>query len=304
MATRIRFGVQASPLDQTEWTETAKRSEDLGFDFLCCADHPGSRPSPIVSLAAAAAVTDRIKLGTYVSNAGIRDPLDLAIDIATLDIVSNGRAILGLGAGHTPAEWEARGTQRPSVQQRIARLIDVATATRQLLEGEAVSLDRSGIRLVEAQLEDELQRKVPLLIGGTNAKILRFAAEHADVIGLTGLGRTLDGGHRHALRWSRSQLAKSFSIARSGTGRAQPPEIQALVQVVNTTEDPNSVAEEVAVRSGAPVIEILNSPFVLLGTIDQIVERIRENAEKWGIDSYVVRSDVVDEIGKVIAKLD
>lgn len=299
----FRFGVQASPADRSEWIETAKRSEDLGFDMLCDGDHPGSNPSPIVSLAAAAAVTSRIKLGTYVSNAGVRDPMDLAIDIATLDLVSDGRAVLGLGAGHTPAEWEARGMPRPGVEQRVARLIDVATTTTRLLAGETVSLDRSGIRLVEAALDSRLHRNVPLLVGGNNRKILQFAAAHADVIGLTGVGRTLADGHKHELKWSRSQLEESFTLARSNTTRAQRPEIQALVQLARVTDDPNSFAEKMGADFGVPSEQILASPFVLLGTVDQIVERIEHNAETWGIDSYVVRRSSLDEIGQVIAKL-
>ncbi len=275
----VRFGVQAGPLDHSEWLETAKRAEDLGFDFLCDGDHPGSHPSPIVSLAAAAAVTSRIKLGTYVSNAGVRDPMDLAIDIATLDLVSDGRAVLGLGAGHRPAEWEARGMKRPGVEQRVARLIDVATTAMQLLAGETVSLDRSGIRLVEAQLDNQLQRTVPLLIGGNNRAILRFAAERADVIGLTGLGRTLEGGHEHELKWSRDQLSESFALARSSTNRTRRPEIQALVQVAQVTDDPASVAEKMGADFDVAPDQILASPFVLVGTVDQLAQEMLS----WGV---------------------
>lgn len=303
MGQGVRFGVQAGPLDRSEWIETAKRAEDLGFDFLCDGDHPGAHPSPIVSLAAAAAVTSRIKLGTYVANAGVRHPIDLAVDIATLDLMSEGRAILGLGAGHTPVEWEARGMQRPGVEQRVNRLIDVATTAMQLLAGETVSVDRSGIRLVDAQLDSQLHRNVPLLIGGNNREILRFAAEHADLIGLTGLGRTLEGGHKHELKWSRSQLTESFALARSSTTRPQPPEIQALVQVAQVTDDPNSVAEKMGADFDVPPDQILASPFVLVGTVDQLVERIQHNTATWGIDSYVVRRPALDDIGRVIAKL-
>lgn len=229
--------------------------------------------------------------------------MDLAVDIATLDLVSDGRAVLGLGAGHTPAEWEVRGVQRPGVAQRVARLIDVATTTMQLLAGETVSVDRSGIRLVEAQLDDQLHRNVSLLIGGNNRRILLFAAEHADVIGLTGLGRTLEGGHKHELKWSRRQLAESFTLARSSTTRTERPEIQALVQVAQVTDDPNSIAEKMGADFGVPPDQILASPFVLAGTLDQIVDRIHRNTETWGVDSYVVRRASLDEIGRVIAKL-
>ena len=136
------FGVQASPTSKYLWLETARRCEDLGYDLLCVGDHTGSWPSPFVALGAAAAVTDGISLGPYVANAGLRTPLGLATDIATLDIISNGRAILGLGAGHTPHEWEMQARKRPCSDDRVDRLIAVSGAVTALLSGEEVT--RSG----------------------------------------------------------------------------------------------------------------------------------------------------------------
>jgi alkanesulfonate monooxygenase SsuD/methylene tetrahydromethanopterin reductase-like flavin-dependent oxidoreductase (luciferase family) len=97
------FSLQAVPGDAAEWLDTARRAEAGGFDTLLTADHPGSCAAPFVALAAAAAVTSRIRPGSYVSNAGVREPMLLAADVATLDVVSGGRAVLGLGAGHPPA---------------------------------------------------------------------------------------------------------------------------------------------------------------------------------------------------------
>lgn len=109
----VSFSVQASPTDARSWLRLAQRCEAAGFDALLTADHPGSDASPFVALAAAAAVTSSIGLGSYVSNAAVREPIVLATDVATLDVVSDGRARLGLGAGHTPAEWHAIGRERP-----------------------------------------------------------------------------------------------------------------------------------------------------------------------------------------------
>ncbi|MFI7079607.1 LLM class flavin-dependent oxidoreductase [Micromonospora sp. NPDC049903] len=80
--------------------------------------HPGSAASPFVALAAAAAVTSTIGPGSYVSNAVVREPILLAADVATLDLVSGGRARLGLSAGHAPGEWETIGRPRPDVAGR------------------------------------------------------------------------------------------------------------------------------------------------------------------------------------------
>src|ERR1700730_1077832 len=102
----IRFGLQAGlAADPRALRELAKKAEDSGFDALYVADHLGATASPFAALAAAAEATSTLKLGTYVLNVGIRDPLTLASDAATVDVISNGRFILGLGAGHTPVEW-------------------------------------------------------------------------------------------------------------------------------------------------------------------------------------------------------
>lgn len=284
--------------------ETARRSEDLGFEFFCIGDHPSSWPSPFTALGAAAGSTTSILLGPYVANAGLRNPLDLATDIATLDIVSDGRAVLGLGAGHTPQEWAMRSLQRPSPGARIDRLIATAEATRSLLRGDTISSE-GPVRLSGAVLGERLVRpNVPLLVGGNNRRLLRYAARNADIIGLTGLGRTLDGGHRHEVCWSEGELRETFSLAASSTERPRRPEIQALVQWAEVTSDPESIANRISHDLEVPTPQVLASPFILLGSVGQIADRVLANADRWGVDSYVVRESSINDIGRVIDALD
>ena len=110
----IRFGLQATlDSDPRAWLDLARRAEGSGFDALYVADHLGATASPFTALAAAAGATSTLKLGTYVLNTGIRDPLSIASEAATLDVISHGRFMLGLGAGHTPAEWSMTGREYP-----------------------------------------------------------------------------------------------------------------------------------------------------------------------------------------------
>jgi alkanesulfonate monooxygenase SsuD/methylene tetrahydromethanopterin reductase-like flavin-dependent oxidoreductase (luciferase family) len=122
----ISFGLQAAP-DAGQWPAFASRAESLGFETLCTADHPGLTVSPFAALAAAAPSTKTIRLGTAVVNAGVRDPFDIASDVATLDLLSDGRALLGLGAGSTPSEWTSRGREYPSPGERIEHLSRVTS---------------------------------------------------------------------------------------------------------------------------------------------------------------------------------
>jgi len=144
------FALQAQPTDAADWLDLARRAEAAGFDTLLAADHPGSCAAPFVALAAAAAVTTTIRLGSYVANAAVREPILLAADVATLDVVSGGRALLGLGAGHTPAEWDAIGPFRlltalpPDVAHDPAVRALLGTAHRELARTAEVFLDRAG----------------------------------------------------------------------------------------------------------------------------------------------------------------
>ena len=97
----IAISVQAAPAGLASWLDLARRLEDGGFRALLAGDHPGSGASPWPALGAAAAVTQALELGTYVVQAGVREPVHVAADAATLDILAPGRVLLGIGAGHT-----------------------------------------------------------------------------------------------------------------------------------------------------------------------------------------------------------
>ena len=116
----IRVSLQGQLKSTPRWLELARAVDAGGFDTLYVADHPGTLPAPFVTLAAAATVTDRIRLGTCVVNAGRWEPLALAAEVATLDVLSGGRSVLGIGAGHTPAEWSMAELEIPGPAARIA----------------------------------------------------------------------------------------------------------------------------------------------------------------------------------------
>jgi probable F420-dependent oxidoreductase len=290
----MTFSLQAVPSGAREWRELAVRAERAGFDTLLVPDHPGSCAAPFVALAAAAAVTDTIGLGSNVTNAGVREAIHIAVDVATLDVVSGGRARVGLGAGHTPVEWRAIGRERPDVAGRVDRCLHVATAVRALLDGEAVG---------DAVLEKPrpVQARVPLSLGTANSELLRWAGEHADIVGLSGLGRTLQDGHSHLTRWKPSQIDQQISCVDAGAaGRADPPAREALVQIVEITDDAEAVAAPHAERLGMPVADLLAAPFVLIGTVAEIRSAMARHEERWGITRYVTREAALDAVETLI----
>jgi len=302
----IELSVQASPTDRMSWVALAQRCEAVGCRALLVSDHPGSGPSPFVALAAAAAVTTTLRLGSYVINAGVHHPLLLAGEVATLDVVSDGRAELGIGAGHTPAEWAMTGRMRPSPTGRVDRMISVTTAVRDLLTGRTVPAEAAGAH-ADVQLSGPrpVQQPVPVLVGGGNPALLRWGGAHADAVGLSGLGRTLADGHAHTVSWSTAQLDGHVRLVRRGAAEAgrPTPALEALVQHVEVTDDRDQAARPFAAESDLDVHDVLAVPYVLIGTIDQIVEQLHTARERWGITRWVVRVGALAVAEQILAAL-
>ncbi|NGN64832.1 LLM class flavin-dependent oxidoreductase [Streptomyces sp. A7024] len=299
------ISLQAQPKDAASWSALARRAEDAGFDALLAADHPGAVASPYVALAAAAAVTSRLGLGAYVSHAGIREPLLLAGDVATLDLVSGGRARLALGAGHTPAEWEMLGSSRPDVAGRVRRFLAVAEATRTLLAGGEITLEGPEVHARGARLDGPrpVQEQVPFVFGGGNSTLLRWAGEHADVVALSGLGRTLPDGHKHRTRIAETDVDRQLELVAAGAAAADreaPPGLEALVHFVELTDDAAAAAAGIAERLDCTAEVLLASPYAWIGTEAEIRAKIERDRNRWGITRYVVREPGFDVAERVL----
>ncbi len=303
----IRISVQAAPKDRTSWLELARDVEDGGFQALYAADHPGTSPSPFVALAAAAAVTEQIELGTCVVNAGLWEPLALANAAATLDLVSDGRTILGVGAGHTPQEWTSIGRTLPTPSERVARMIELVDAATQLLGGGATNYAGHHFTLSDAVLDDPrpVRNPVPLLIGGNGRNVLQFAGRRADIVGITGLGRTMPDGHHHEVDWSRDALEATIRTIRPDRDRDnRAAEIEALVQAVVITDDVTNAAREMtALIAGTSIDDLIATPFVWIGTVDDIAAKLEETQRTLGISRYVVRPSAMHDARLIIDAL-
>jgi probable F420-dependent oxidoreductase len=299
--TDISFSLQARPTDRDSWVQLARRAEAEGFQALYCADHPGYGSSPFVSLAAAAAVTDRIDLGTYVSQAGVREPVHVVSEAAALAVLAPDRVILGLGAGHNPAEWHQIGRERPSARDRAARLEQFVDVTARLARGETVTHESGHLTLRDARVEGA--GGLRLLVGGGNPVILRAAARVADIVALTGLGRTLADGRDHEVRWSRDVLERQLELVRKEAERhGRRPVLDVLVQVVTVSDDRDATLAGLAEEIGAPAADLAETPYVLVGTEDEMADQVRRQAADYGITSYVVRQPI-DPVVNVMARL-
>jgi len=305
----IRFSVQTPPVtDPAEWLDLARRVEDLGFWALHVADHPGVTLDPFAALTAAAAVTTTLHLGTYVLNAGIRDPLSIAIGATTVDALSGGRLVLGMGAGHVPAEWTSLDRSFPPARARVERLRETIEVVDALWAGGVVTYQGEHVRARDARIETPrpVQPGLPLLVGGNGERLLRLAGASASWASLTGLGRTLEDGHHHEVDWSAAAIDARVDVVRDAArGTGNQPVLDALVQWVEITYDRDEAAERLAGRvPGLVPPDALAAPYALIGTVDDLAEELVRHRERWGFTSYVVRVEAVDAIAALMQRLE
>ncbi len=264
----------------------ARRAEELGFDVVLVSDHVGPGLAPMTTLAAIATATERIRLGTFVLNNDMRNPVQLAWEAVSLDRLSGGRFELGLGAGHTPQEYAATGIPMDPAAARKARLVESLRVLRPLLSRTDDADGGSGT------VGRPVQDRVPLLVGGNGARLLGAAGELADIIGLQGLGRTLEDGHRHEVKWTASHLDDQIAQVRAGAGdRFADLELNALVQVFSITDDREAGLREIT--DPWPTLSIDDAsviPYLMVGSIDEIVGHVHACRERWGITYFVVRA--------------
>lgn len=220
MGRALRFGVSLPQIKRT-WGEAraaALELEGLGFDSLWVCDHLYGLPLPTfpifeawTELAAVAAVTERVELGTLVTPPFFRNPAVLAKQVATLDHISQGRVIVGLGAGWFGAEFEGTGSPFPSLPERMQALEETAQILKRLWSDAKASFEGKHFSIHEAICEPKPVRRPPLLIGGGGERLLMgIAVRHADIWNNLAVFQAQLAGKIEALRRRCDELGRDF----------------------------------------------------------------------------------------------
>ncbi len=277
--------------------------------MIVTADHLGGCLSPLLPLATAAEVSERLRLGVMVLNNDFHHPSLLARAAATADLMSDGRLELGIGAGHAQLEYERAGLAFDPPGVRVARLEEAVIVLRRLLNRETVTFTGEHYQLAAERCDPEpVQAHMPLLVGGAGRRVQRIAARHADAVGFTGLGRTLEDGHRHeTIGFQTDRVDRDVAAVRlAAAQRSSLPELQVLVQAVVVTNDARSTAQEIS-RSRLPSLtadDVMSTPYLMVGSATTLTDRLVEQRERWGFSHYTVRHDALGQLEPVIAALD
>jgi probable F420-dependent oxidoreductase len=285
----IQFGVNFHGVSsQHEFSQLVRRADELGFDVFAAPDHLGAM-GPFTALAAAGILSDRLRLRTYVLNVGFWNPELLAREVATLDVLSAGRAELGLGAGHMKSEHDDAGLPWLPFSRRIESLEDMAVRVRR--------------RLADPEHEPEaLQRPVPLMIAAMSRPGLAVAARHADIVGFAGLRLVPDARLGTFRLATAAETAERVEEVRGLAGDRQYRS-DVLLQHVVVGKNPRAAAGEMAADvPQLSVTEILDSPFVLYAQdAEAAAAELRRRHELYGFDSVTTHQPSMEALGQVIA---
>ncbi|MFJ4805458.1 LLM class F420-dependent oxidoreductase [Streptomyces murinus] len=285
----FRFGVNMlTPASAAEWRAKCRRAEELGYDVILVPDHLGW-VAPFPALVAAAQATERARVGTLVLNAGFYNPTLLAREVATTDALTGGRLELGLGTGYVREEHDAAGLPFGSAGERVDHLRRTVEELARLLGSE------------EYQPRPE-QARVPLLIGGNGDRMLRLTAEHADIAAFSG-ART--GSTRSLEPLTADELDERVARYREfAAGRAEPAELNLLIQQVAVTDDPDTALKSVLERQPHLTLEAaLALPIMLVGPLEEIVAKIRAQRERYGFTNLTVLEPQMEAFAPVIERL-
>ncbi|MFJ1580282.1 TIGR03621 family F420-dependent LLM class oxidoreductase [Streptomyces sp. NPDC088182] len=290
MTRPFRFGVNMTTPDVGDtWRARCVRAEALGYDVIQVPDHLGM-VAPFPALVAAAAATERPRLGTFVLNAAFWNPALLAREIATTDALTGGRLEVGLGTGYVREEHERAGLEFLPPAERVGHLIRTVTELDRLF-GDGTELPRP------------VQRpRPPLLIGGNGDRMLRLAAERAEIAAFTG-GRATKVGSMRAL--AAPELAERVEAYRGfEAGRAVPAELNLLLQYVAVTPDRRAAVRDLpAIAPELTEDELLDLPLIAVGTVRQIADQLRGLREHLGFSYFSVLDPFMEALGPVIEEL-
>jgi probable F420-dependent oxidoreductase len=306
----FRFGVSVRwGQSRAEWREKARKIEALGYDSLTVADHLTDLIAPIPAALSAAEATTHLRVGTNVLNNDLRHPVLVAREAAAVDLLTEGRFQLGLGAGSIRAEYQQIGLDFDRGAVRVERLTEAVTILKGLLRGERVTFAGRHYRVTGHTISPLPVQKPhpPILIGGNGPRLLTLAAREADIVGLSGITFGRGGAAPPDLSgWRVSGVDESVRLVREAAGddRFAELELNALIQRVIVTDDRHRAAGELTNRwTQLSAEEILQSPYVLIGTVEQMIEDLEARRERWGISYWVIFGLYVDALAPVVARL-
>lgn len=303
----FRFAVQTSAApDGKAWRAKARKIEQLGYSTLYIPDHFGDQWGPLVALTVAAEATDRLNVGSLVFDNDYRHPVVLAKEIATLDLVSEGRVEFGIGAGWLKSDYDEAGIDYDAPGVRIDRMVEGLAVMRQLWSEGHADLAGEHYRVTGAQGHPRPASVggPRIVIGGGGRRVLSIAAREADIVGVNPNLNSGRVGPEVAATASAANYHQRLEwIREAAGGRFDDLELQCLTFLVEFTDDPLALAEQYAPLFDQTPEDLLEMPLGLVGTVDGMVETLQRRREEFGLTYIVVHEPEMEAFAEVVSRL-
>ena len=297
-------------LDARQLGELARRAEGTGFSGLVVPDHLIPQLSPAPAMTAIAMATTTLRIGTFVLNNDLRHPAVLAQDLASIDVLSDGRLDVAIGAGWRKEEYDAIGVGFDDGPTRVSRLEEsIAVLKGCFAEGPFSFAGRHyAIREYDAYPKPVQRPHPPLLVGGGGKRILSIAGREADIVGLAPRQLGSQRVDPRSITWAATEEKIGWARAAAGDRAGKLtfnvyPSGRALTVTDDARGTARTVVAELRERSGIELTEdeVLASPHLWIGSIDGLVEKARALREELGITSMMLGD--VDELAPVVERL-
>lgn len=300
MARPFRFAVQVAPFDDPEALPAfARNVEALGYDELYSYDHIGA-VDPFVPLMVAAGATTRLRVGPLVLNNEFHQPALLARTAATVDRLTGGRLVLGWGTGYMQSEHDAIGLELRAPGPRVTRFGESLEVVRSLLDTGAASFhgEHHQVELAALGVRPAAEH-VPFLIGGHGRRVVSLAARYADIFQYTGLHHG-EGGVPNGGGFGIEHVVERSRWLTEATGDREI-ERSILVQHTHVGDGADAALDAAVERFGMDRELLEATPFVLIGSVEQVVDKLERLREQIGVSHVTIRD--VDGVSPVVAAL-
>jgi probable F420-dependent oxidoreductase len=316
---KFRFGVSAvgNPESATAFREFARKAEDQGYDVILMSDHMGRGAAPLIGAMAALAATTRLRLGTQVLANDFRNPVVLAKEIATLDLLSEGRFELGIGVGWPSTSETGRadsaqtGIPLAETGVRVERFGESVRIIKQFLSSDE-PFDFPGkhfnLKNVAPFPRPVQKPRPPIMVAGAGPRLMRFAAKEADIINIAPRppikGTTPRGSTGYGLT-----MADEVSLIMEAAGdRYGEVELCVFANNPNAgnpsiTDNPGPLLEKLAGDLGTTPEVANEMPATLIGSEESLIERLQRHRDEYDISYRVIPAYAMDAFAPIVARL-
>lgn len=306
MARKFRFAVQTSRgHSREEWVTKARKIEDLGYSALLIPDHFEDQLAPVPALTAAAMATSTLRLGGLLFDNDYRHPVVFAKEMATLDLLSDGRVEVGIGAGWMRSDYDASGIAYDPPGTRIGRYAEALTILRGIFGGGHLDFRGKHYTITNYNgLPKPVQDPLPIMAGGGGRRVLSLAARTADIVAVNFNLAPGAVNREVMLTGDATSTEEKMRWIREAAGpRFDDLELNVTVFVSIVTDQRDDVLGRVAQGFGLPPEDALQSPHLLIGSVDQIVDALQERRERYGFSYIALSGDGYEAMAPVVRRL-